>query len=296
MARSKLAVPSFPALAVLVLALLAAPAAAQPWKGVAALGIEVKSGKKQPLEGAQVLLRYAEIDPIAGPPALTTGADGKIEVQGLASGRWRVDISKEGYSSYLLVVAVEPDGEARVVSGPVRDATGDRMRCLDWKSKKPQGVVRFERDHIDTFVHDRSCDIEAPCQQLCHHEMFAHVSRVAPFGTGGGFLRTLLLRCRLLLHVETSMMVMSEQPLLPRRLFQSLFLVEEALHELLFLVAVREDFANGLGNQPEGVVVGVAAATEELRHSLRVSLVPESAKAVQHIDQAGGCTICGWLA
>jgi len=127
MARSKLAVPT---LAVLVLGVLvlAAPAAAQLWKGVAAVGIEVKSGKKKPLDGAQVLLRYAEIDPIDGPAPLATGADGRIEVQGLASGRWRVDVSKDGYSSYLLVVAVEPDGEARIVSGPVRDATGDRMR------------------------------------------------------------------------------------------------------------------------------------------------------------------------
>ena len=126
MIRSKLPVAAV--LTVLALAALAVPAAAQPWKGVAALGIEVKAGRRDPLEGAQVLLRYAEIDPIDGPPPLTTDADGRVEVQGLASGRWRVDVSKEGYSSYLLVVALEPDGEARIVSGPVRDATGDRMR------------------------------------------------------------------------------------------------------------------------------------------------------------------------
>lgn len=123
MARRNLVLP-----VLIALAGLASPLAAQVWNGDSAVGIEVRDRKRKPIEGAQVLLRYAEIEPIAGPPAAMTGADGKVEVQGLAPGRWRVDVSKQGYSSYLLVLAVEPDGSSRIVSGPVRDATGDRMR------------------------------------------------------------------------------------------------------------------------------------------------------------------------
>ena len=56
----------------IALAGLVTPAAAQPWSGGSAVGLEVRDGKKRPIEGAQVLLRYAEMEPIAGPPPATT--------------------------------------------------------------------------------------------------------------------------------------------------------------------------------------------------------------------------------
>src|SRR5208337_3749491 len=73
----------------------------------------------------------------------------------------------------------------------------------------------------------------------------------------------------------------SEQSAL--RLEQLLFLVEETLHQLLLLVAIREDFADRLSYEPERVVIGVTTPIEELCHPLRIPLLPEGTHPVQHI-------------
>ena len=59
----------------------------------------------------------------------------------------------------------------------------------------------------------------------------------------------------------------SEQLPLPCRFLQALSLVEQALHELLFLVSIREDFADVLGDQPGRRIGGMAATTEDLGHA-----------------------------
>src|SRR4051812_27346953 len=60
----------------------------------------------------------------------------------------------------------------------------------------------------------------------------------------------------------------SEQLPLPGRLDQPILLVEDALHELLLFFTVRKDLADRLGDEPEGMVIGVATPIEELRHAL----------------------------
>src|SRR5271166_2777315 len=79
----------------------------------------------------------------------------------------------------------------------------------------------------------------------------------------------------------------SEQLALPGRLDQPFFLVEETLHQLLLLVAIQEDLADRLGDEPERVVIGVTTAIEKLCHPQRITLLPESTHPVQHVDQAG---------
>jgi len=63
--------------------------------------------------------------------------------------------------------------------------------------------------------------------------------------------------------------------------------VEETLHQLLLLVAIREDLADSLSDEPQGVVINVTTPIEELCHPLRVAPLPESTHPVQHVDQAG---------
>src|SRR5208337_4502351 len=87
----------------------------------------------------------------------------------------------------------------------------------------------------------------------------------------------------------------SEQLSLPSRLGQSLLLVEETLHELLLLVAIREDLAHRLSDQPERVVVGVTTSIEELCHPLRITLLPECTHPVQHVDETGRRAISGGI-
>ena len=83
----------------------------------------------------------------------------------------------------------------------------------------------------------------------------------------------------------------SKQPSLPIHPFQLLLLVQEALHQLLFFFAIGEDFADGLGDEPEGGVLGLAASSDEFRHALGVALLTEDAHPVEHIDQAAGCAV-----
>jgi hypothetical protein len=83
----------------------------------------------------------------------------------------------------------------------------------------------------------------------------------------------------------------SEKPSLC--LFQLPFLVQEALHPLFLFVAIGQDFAHGLSDKPEGVVVGVTVATEEFSRALRVAFFSEGAHSVRHVDHTGRCAVGG---
>src|SRR4051794_7943658 len=69
----------------------------------------------------------------------------------------------------------------------------------------------------------------------------------------------------------------------PLRLVQLLLLVEQSLHQLLLLVAVGQNLADGLGDEPEGRVLGLAAAGQELGHALRIARLPKDTKPVEHV-------------
>lgn len=109
----------------LALALTAAATAhAQPWRGPVALGIEVVDRDDNPVPGATVRLEYAEVEPNAGPPPLTTDAAGRAEVFGLAEGLWRAQIEREGFSRYLVVLRLDPKKKkVLITAGPLIDAT-----------------------------------------------------------------------------------------------------------------------------------------------------------------------------
>lgn len=68
-------------------------------------------------------------------------------------------------------------------------------------------------------------------------------SRESPFST----VRFALLA--LVEHPRASWLFSKQLPL-PRRFLQPFTLVQDALHELLLLLAIGEDFADGLGDQP----------------------------------------------
>ena len=79
--------------ALLVLALLAAGAAAQDWKGKARLDGKVVSEKGEPVAKAQLVFRLKGKDG----PTLETDAKGRFAYFGFASGDWDLDVSAPGY-------------------------------------------------------------------------------------------------------------------------------------------------------------------------------------------------------
>jgi len=100
---------------VLLLLLMVAPSAqAQLWRGPAAVEIRVEDQKGFALAGAQVRLLYKSVDPKDGPPPVTTDAKGRVNVSGLAEGPWSLEVSQQGYMTFLAEIAVREGGRIQV--------------------------------------------------------------------------------------------------------------------------------------------------------------------------------------
>lgn len=107
--------------ACLVPSVVPLPASAQAWRGSTAFDIEVTRGK-QPAVGVEVLLVFLDLEAKAGPAPVLTNARGVATVEGLAQGRWRLELRAEGKSSYSAVIQLTAGEKTLVVAGPVRDA------------------------------------------------------------------------------------------------------------------------------------------------------------------------------
>lgn len=106
-----------------ILLLLASPAAqAQLWSGPAAVEVQVEDQKGAAVTGAELKLQFKGVDPKDGPPPLTTDARGRANVSGLAEGPWQLEVSREGFMTYIAEVNVRTKGrptleEALVLAG-----------------------------------------------------------------------------------------------------------------------------------------------------------------------------------
>src|SRR5688572_26542065 len=110
-----------PSLAAGLAGLLATlPAAAQPapatWIGPAVVGVDVENDDGNPVVGAQVTLRFTAVSPPAGPPPVTTGADGRVVVGGLAEGSWYVEVRHPDHMSFTAYLETRA-GKAAKSSG-----------------------------------------------------------------------------------------------------------------------------------------------------------------------------------
>jgi Tfp pilus assembly protein PilF len=83
--------------AVLLLAVGAAPAAAQDWAGKGRLQGVVTNENSQPIQGARITLARGEDGKGGGPAPLTTDAQGRWSHLGLAGGAWQITIELPGY-------------------------------------------------------------------------------------------------------------------------------------------------------------------------------------------------------
>lgn len=100
---------------VLLLLLVVAPSAqAQLWRGPAAVEIRAEDQKGFAVAGAQVRLLYKSVDPKDGPPPVTTDAKGRVNISGLAEGPWSLEVSREGYMTFLAEIAVREGGRIQV--------------------------------------------------------------------------------------------------------------------------------------------------------------------------------------
>ena len=100
----------------------AVAASAQPWRGTAAVEVEITDRGKRPLAGAEVHLQFVDAEPKAGPPPVITDSTGRALVSGLAQGNWLLEVRYQGTKPYSAVLQVEAGKRAVVAAGPVRDA------------------------------------------------------------------------------------------------------------------------------------------------------------------------------
>jgi len=106
-----------------ILISLAAPAAqAQLWSGPAAVEIQVEDQKGAAVANAELKLVYKAVDPKEGPAPLVTDARGRVNVSGLAEGPWHLEVSREGFMTYIAEINVRTKGrpaleEALVLAG-----------------------------------------------------------------------------------------------------------------------------------------------------------------------------------
>lgn len=79
----------------LAIALIAAPAFAQDWKGKGRLDGKVVNEKGEPIPGARLLFRLKGRDG----PTVETDSKGRFAYYGFASGDWDLDVSAPGYAT-----------------------------------------------------------------------------------------------------------------------------------------------------------------------------------------------------
>lgn len=118
-----------PKLALLLLVLAAPAAQAQLWRGPAAVEVRVED-RGAPVPGARLRLQFTGVDPMDGPPVVETDPRGRANVSGLAEGSWRVEVSREGFMTYLAEIEVRQGGKPEVVQATQVKVEG-ASRTLD---------------------------------------------------------------------------------------------------------------------------------------------------------------------
>lgn len=106
--------PRIAALLILLACAFVSAAQAQIWQGPASL--EIKAEGKGSLAGATVELVYLALDPPGGPPPVALDSRGRVVVNGLAEGMWRVSVSREGFMTFQAEVDVRRDEKPELVA------------------------------------------------------------------------------------------------------------------------------------------------------------------------------------
>src|SRR3954453_9791156 len=97
--------------------LLIAPAVAhaQLWSGPSAVEVRAEDDHGHALAGAHVLVQYTSLNPKDGPPAVETDSKGRANVAGLAEGTWHVEVSHDGFMTYIAEINVRQGGRPEIV-------------------------------------------------------------------------------------------------------------------------------------------------------------------------------------
>jgi len=90
----------------ILLALVAGPAAAQPWRGLASFELQAEDNHGKAVDRAQVVLESAAPGAPGGPAPMFTDAKGRLAAGGLLEGRWVIEVRKEGFMTFRAEVVL----------------------------------------------------------------------------------------------------------------------------------------------------------------------------------------------
>ena len=128
---------------VLIIGLAALPIAAQPWAGGGGVGIQVNDRGGRPVEGAEVVLEFLQIEPPEGPAVIRTSSAGKVDLFGLADGPWRLNVHHPDFMSFVAIVTVR-SGKKPTLGSSALEKTGSSLDPLRVKLYKVSGGPRAQ--------------------------------------------------------------------------------------------------------------------------------------------------------
>ncbi|HKH45422.1 MAG TPA: PEGA domain-containing protein [Thermoanaerobaculia bacterium] len=132
-------VPRIALLLVLLACAFVSTIQAQIWQGPASLEIRAE-GKGASVAGGTVELVYLALDPPAGPPPVPLDSHGQAVVNGLAEGKWRVSVAREGFMTYQAEVDVRRDEKPELIATFQQNVPGaTRMMKVKIARAKPSG-------------------------------------------------------------------------------------------------------------------------------------------------------------
>lgn len=107
----------------LLVLLLAVPAAAQIWIGPAALEVRAEDNGK-PAAGGEVRLEFLDMEPVDGPAPVPLDSRGRAVIGALAEGHWRLEVSRPGAMTYRAEILVRADGKPQLINAVQHNVPG----------------------------------------------------------------------------------------------------------------------------------------------------------------------------
>ena len=132
-------IPRIALLLILLACAFVSTVQAQIWQGPASLEIRAE-GKGASVGGGTVELVYLALDPPAGPPPVPLDSRGRAVINGLAEGKWRVSVAREGFMTYQADVDVRRDEKPELIATFQQNVPGaTRMMKVKIARAKPSG-------------------------------------------------------------------------------------------------------------------------------------------------------------
>src|SRR5581483_3141441 len=121
---------------------IAAPVAAQDWRGVGRLGGVITDDTGKPIEGAVV---KAQLIGSTGTTEAKTNKKGEWALNGISGGQWNLDFQKDGYETSRITATVQEHSPNPPVTTKLKKAAADPNIALQADLKKAADLMNQQK-------------------------------------------------------------------------------------------------------------------------------------------------------